>query len=203
MYSVTLSPSTMLKIRNYNKKYSYYSMYELGNYVSMTKDDVGKDDEGAYKLRCNNDGRECYSEFLRSEIFTQNSLIDGDCFLGRDTQDETKIRKEFDEISSSFIFTEDITNEYVKRLFRGIDTEHAVTYNGDVNHNGRIDSEDLELMLSYADSYIYKTEAEEDEAQNNDKEYDASAAHTSVKHNKYYTCANKTYKSGGPVKEAE
>lgn len=95
MYSITLDPSTMIKIRSYNKTHSYSDL----------------------SLKCD-DERECYSTFLRDNISSSN--LNGVCVLTNET-DDTKIRNAFN-----------------------------ATDNNDI---------------------------------------------------KFYTCANKTYKSGGPVDE--
>lgn len=188
MYTITLTPSTMLKIRNYNKKYSYYSMYDLGSYDS--KDKVNENDKEADKLRCNEQGRECYSEFLRNSNYIpqESSSISGVCFM--DGGEKKNVRTQFDSFynpsGSSLQYTDENVAYYMNYVFKRDYEEfkHSITVGADVNYNGRMDSEDLEIMTAYAKEYV------------SDEVY-------KDKFKKYYTCANKTYKSGGPVEEDE
>jgi len=55
-------------------------------------------------------------------------------------------------------------------------------YHFDVNKNGWFDSDDLDLI------YNYLSNKEEGKDQSN---------------NQFYTCANKTFKSGGPVERGD
>ena len=152
MYTITLTPSKMLEIRNYNKSYAYDSMH-----LSISTD---RTSSGAYKLECNyhdlengniGNGRECYSTFLRN--FFDKTEISGDCYL---TLTELNSYKQ-DESISSEIIQENITkkSDYEKKF--------------DLNMNNRIDNEDVFI------------------------------AKNSEKNIKYYTCANKSFLSGGPI----
>ena len=154
MYTVTLTPSTMIKIRNYNKKYAYDSMYQ-----SMSADVTS---HGAYKLECNyhdlgngdiGNGRECYSTFLREYI---NDSMDGVCYL------------------SPSELNKDVTKYYdnLKPLMNILDGSNSLINLGyDMNKNYRNDLQDL---------YILQPD-------------------NRGKNIQYYTCANKTFLSGGPI----
>lgn len=213
MYTITLTPSVMLNIRKYNKMYSYYSMYKLEDGF-VPSDNVSPNDKDADKLICNSDGRECYSQFLRDNKYLPQedesvSAISGVCFFGRNTNDDEKIRNAFNELydpvgvnrSNGSTYTNAWINTYLAALTNsqqfneenaenGSDAQtelnNALSYGADENFNGRFDSEDIDIMLLYAKS-----------SDENSKVYGK------YKQNAYYTCAHKTFKSGGPVEEDE
>ncbi len=154
MYTVTLTPSTMIKIRNYNKKYAYDSMYQ-----SMSADVTS---HGAYKLECNyhdlgngdiGNGRECYSTFLRKYI---NDSMGGVCYLSPSelNKDVTGYKKDL----SPLLY-----------ILNSSSTSYSIDY--DLNKNNRNDA---------LDWYILQPE-------------------NRGKNIQYYTCANKTFLSGGPI----
>lgn len=202
MYSITLTPSTMLSIRSYNKKYSYYSMYELGDYKS--KDEINLDDKDADKLKCNDQGRECYSEFLRdSRYIPQNEeTISGDCFMSGG--ESKNVRDEFNSYyGANQVFTKSDVQRYYDDLFEGnINNKYGVAYGADLNFNGRMDSEDIEIMTEYAKVNKFENKDEYDKyVESTDDSSILDAQIYRGKYIKYYTCANKSYKSGGPVEE--
>ena len=85
MYTVTLTPAVMKSIRDYNKKYSYYSMYDASSYhkykdgADAPSQKIKNKDMEADKLVCNENGRECYSTFLRNNIPSEN--LSGVCVI--------------------------------------------------------------------------------------------------------------------------
>lgn len=223
MYTITLTPSTMINIRNYNKTHSYYSMYEYDTTYVKYKDGIeskGKSDsqtlkeqdnsENALKLRCSDEGRECYSEFLRnSAIIPQDEeTISGTCFMGRNQAPTSSynptIRKEFYSGDSVFLYDQEKVDTYKELIFnteKDYETGkykkdllgvllYGEAYDADVNFNGLFDSEDIEIMQEYAK--VYDSENTE-----------SALSPYPGKLINYYSCANKTYKSGGPVKEEE
>lgn len=194
MYTVTLTPSIMLNIRKYNKMYSYYSMYKLEDGF-IPSGNISPNDSKADKLICNSDGRECYSQFLRDGKYLpqqdeSSSAIGGVCFFGRNTNDDEKIRNQFNKIyEPTGINRSYDMKDYENYLISLTDPErkeYAENYGADVNFNGRLDSEDLEIMALYAKS---------------NSEY--QSIYGKYKPNAYYTCAHKTFKSGGPIEEVE
>ena len=154
MYTVTLTPSTMIRIRNYNKKFPYDSMYESKS--------TGKTSNDAYKLVCNyhdlgsgkvGNGRECYSEFLREYI--SSSVISGLCYL-----------------SSSDINKNDTIYPSSDSIFNSLNRSgSAYSKVRDLNKNNRVDYEDWYISLPT----------------------------NQQKNINFYTCANKTFLSGGPI----
>lgn len=144
MYSFTLDAGTMAKIRSYNKTHSYFD---------------------GIKLKCNDDNRECYSEFLRnSDYFSDNNLT-GACVL---TYQNDKVRDEFSKLERTFS-SESKKLEYWAVVDDTIYNKGEYNVEYDLNRNRFLDTEDSEVL--------YNIE----------------------KNTKFYTCANKTYKSGGPV----
>lgn len=176
MYTVTLTPSTMLEIRSYNKDYSYYSMYSTATDLDDGNKKMRKADAKADKLQCNENGRECISNFLRNlsdKIYKNTGVypIEGLCFLDR-TESNSYDGNSFDSVDMTQLYT----TMYVTK-----NTKYSDSYvKYDLNKNYRADSEDYELLMNYLKNV------------NDEREQSNS---------KYYTCANKTYKSGGPVEE--
>lgn len=178
MYSITLTPSTMMKIREYNKKYSYYSMYDTTGYEKMSNGDkaasqvIKEKDYSADKLICKN-GRECFSKFLRdSKIIPQNDLT-GSCVLIKNTTNEQEIRsylsdnyEKYNNIDAQPLY------DYV---FSGGTPVSLETY--DLNKNFRIDRQDYEILFKWQ----------------------ADSAALTGSNTLFYTCANKSYFSGGPI----
>lgn len=191
MYSITLTPSTMLKIREYNKKYSYYSMYDTLDFTEghgHENETVRQADKDADKLICDDQGRQCYSQFLRDDDYipqTDGDLasgtgsISGKCVLVKNfkTKDDATVRMELSKYSfyneetypllplHKYIFNEETDEEINANLY-------------DVNHNGRIDNEDYEIIFQYQTDVV---------------------ASLPGRNTQYYTCANKSYFSGGPI----
>lgn len=191
MYSITLTPSTMLKIREYNKKYSYYSMYDTLDFAEghgHENETVRQADKDADKLICDDQGRQCYSQFLRDDDYipqTDGDLasgtgsISGKCVLVKNfkTKDDATVRMELSKYSfyneetypllplHKYIFNEETDEEINANLY-------------DVNHNGRIDNEDYEIIFQYQTDVV---------------------ASLPGRNTQYYTCANKSYFSGGPI----
>lgn len=129
MYWVTLDAKTMISIRQYNKNHSY--------------DDIS--------LSCNDDGKECISDFLRRDELS----IDGKCML-----DDNKAHKQ--DRNYDLKIADDLRNSIYN------DAENPIYMSDyDFNMNHRLDTEDLEILF------------------NNEK------------NTEFYTCANKSYKSGG------
>lgn len=153
MYTITLTPSTMKKIREYNKTHQYDSMYHENT------------------LNCNSNDRECFSTFLRNHDYIPSDSFKGSCVI-TDSSDSTVIRN-----SLNLYDTLDISanSDYYSRFMNG-NGSYERKY--DLNKNGRIDNEDYNIYNNYFDSV--KT--------------GKSPANT-----KFYTCANKSYFSGGPV----
>lgn len=172
MYSVTLTPSTMIEIRRYNKNYSYYSMYDIGSYNSKvpTLSDADKKD-GVNKLECDSNGRRCYSSFLRnSDIF--DGAISGTCYLSQ-SQFNVYDGPLYDPVDQLKLH---------KKLFDSAFTDDLDKAKYDLNYNNRFDSEDFEILSRYVSNMQASKEQD---------------------NTKFYTCANKTYKSGGPVEVEE
>lgn len=165
MYTVVLTPSTMLKIRNYNMSHSYYSMYNIDSSYKTKVEGLRNKDSSAYKLFCNDNGRECYSSFLRN-IFSKSDLT-GECVISYDKNDNL-VRKKLNQYSGISITSSSIEEDLVN-IAAGIEVE----YNSgkDLNKNGKIDSFDY---LIAKDGYKERNTL-------------------------FYTCANKTFLSGGPL----
>lgn len=149
MYSITLTPSTMKKIREYNKNNNYNSMYTGGS--------------GVDKLVCNSEGRECYSEFLRDSKYIpqESNSFSGVCLISNDVN---VLRSQLSVDNIVYPNSEVIMNElnYGEILN---DKSH------DLNKNNRLDDQD----------YILSTEGYKG------------------RNTQFYTCANKTFLSGGPI----
>lgn len=179
MYKIILTPSTMLKIREYNKKYSYYSMYDTSGYVKMSGGEksasqiIKEKDYSADKMICKDD-RECFSKFLRdSKIIPQDDLS-GSCVLIKNTTNEEEIRTRLSDYYSTY---SDIpTGPLFDFMFGYGEPVDLELY--DLNKNYRVDRVDYEMLLR---------------AQ-------ADSAALTGSNTAFYTCANKTYYSGGPIK---
>ena len=162
MYTVVLDPSTMLAIRKYNKGRSY---------DDMLSGSLRYDSES---MRCNN-GRECFSTFLRNPDFIPVENLSGTCALANTGSISPRvIRCEFDKVKFDELFTknEDYKGvEYTLDKIRATVYDESVGYNPayDFNNNHRNDTDDVEIF-SNKDKYT-----------------------------QFYTCANKSYKSGGPT----
>lgn len=211
MYTITLTPSTMLAIRGYNKKYSYYSMFDLNDYSSS--DSLNENDKSADKLKCNIDGRECYSSFIRDNKYIpqDEKTLGGVCFFGIGETDDEKIRQEYNTILALQEYSQTSANDYLKSLSAN-DSDalgYAENYGADINQNGRIDSEDIEIMITYANAHTYSDEELNNMRQNAYEKGEILNLGDSLyktygpRPNAYYVCAGKTYKSGGPVEEEE
>ncbi len=149
MYTVTLTPSTMLKIREYNKLHNY----------------------GGNSLNCNSNGRECYSTFLRDSNYFSSESFAGACVLSN-SSDNSVVRN---ILNSYEVLPEDMSNQDSY-----YDTPHSYSEQNqyDLNKNGRIDQEDKKIYVNYYDSLNHSV---------------------NPSNTKFYTCANKSYFSGGPV----
>lgn len=177
MYRIVLTPSTMMKIREYNKKYSYYSMFST-NYTEEGKETKAHEkaraaDKNADKLICDEEGMQCYSQFLRDSKYIpqDEASLNGDCLLIRDTKDDSKIRSAF----NSYINYDDLNlNVLIQSLDNG---EKYSDSRYDLNYNNRSDADDYHILALYG---INKTSGE------------------AQKNTSYYTCANKSFLSGGP-----
>ena len=176
MYSITLTPSIMMNIRSYNKNYSYYSMYDASSYSKVDSDGnetesqkIKDKDSKAYKLNCNENGRECYSTFLRSDIF-KDSNFSGTCVDLGDVSG-SDLRSNYNSINVSIPDSNFIMSDLIN-ISNG-SAEFEYKKERDLNKNGRIDSDDYIISLD----------------QNKNK------------NTVFYTCANKTFLSGGPVEE--
>ena len=151
MYTITLTPSTMRAIRDYNKLFDYRSMYSDST------------DSRLDHLRCKDNGTECYSEFLRDSRYIPQNDIDGDCVLVKNTTDGTVIRNTLNRADTLPSYS-DVLSAVEAKSYRS---------DYDLNKNLRIDTFDAEI---------------------------AKPSHAGM-NTKYYTCANKTFYSGGPVDE--
>jgi hypothetical protein len=118
MYTVTLTPSTMLKIREYNKKYKYDSMY------TSSSDTV--------KLQCDSEGRQCYSPFLRDLKYMPNGSISGECLI---VQSSTSLLRMYLDNYERYSFSEDLRKKLMEPTI-GYEKSY------DINKNYRIDAED-------------------------------------------------------------
>ena len=168
MYKVTLTPSTMIKIREYNKKYSYYSMYQTTYTEESTKENeqARSADRSALKLSCNANKRECVSRFMRK--YFSNDTLSGSCsllFNGGIVGFEY-IRQGYNRVTEPIPTPEEVDNALAARL----EKVNAYTRGFELNKNGRIDTDDL------------------------------TVARNGSLNTKFYTCANKTFLSGGPLK---
>ena len=178
MYSITLTPSTMLEIRKYNKKFSYYSMYDASSYVKTNSDGekaasqiIKENDYGADKLICQN-GRQCFSKFLRnSKIINQDDLT-GSCVIIKDTNDETLIRSRLSSFKSYDNLSLDSLYDYIFNDGKPVDVNLY-----DLNNNYRVDRGDFEIL-----------------SQSEIDKLSMTGSNT-----KFYTCANKSFLSGGPI----
>ena len=167
MYTVTLTPETMRKIRRYNGNYSYYSMYD----VDYSESDAGANetvrqkDRIAYKLNCNSNNRECYSTFLRSGAFIPRSDLTGTCVI---EDDLSLVRSQLN--AADPVQSLSLVERYVGHRAENPDFYRA---GADLNKNGRLDKWDV-IVATYPE-----------------------------RNTKYYTCADKTFLSGGPLEGDE
>lgn len=167
MYSITLTPSTMMEIRNYNRRFSYYSMYNTDSYQS--KDSVNEDDKsskGALKMSCNDNGRECFSSFIREKIPEEH--LSGVCVISHDVD---TLRSKLNEVSNSDIPKSSDIQAKMIAISKG---ENFYDSYYDLSKNGRIDNNDY--IVSFEENHSKNTV--------------------------FYTCANKTFLSGGPVERS-
>ncbi len=132
IYSITLTPSTMLKIRNYNKNNKYDSMY-----LSIDTEIVRSDDKTI--MDCMNGI--CISQFLRNTEIIPSDSFKGTCALSKKDLMEvanTKIDEtETMEVANTKIDeTETYSAVYLSDVYK---SEY------DYNMNGRMDSGDFEI----------------------------------------------------------
>lgn len=153
MYTITLTPETMKKIRKYNETHQYDSMYH------DTSENINNNN--AYLLNCNSNKRECFSTFLRNQDFIPNEALNGVCSF----KDSSNLRA---DLNSTVEVSDNVS--YYAQHYAGA-KNYSPSF--DLNKNGRIDPEDEAIQSDY---------------------------HSGKKSNtNFYTCADKSYFSGGPV----
>lgn len=140
IYTVTLDPQTMLKIRKYNRNKDYTDI----------------------NLTCDSNNRQCTSSFLRDNDIIPSSNLKGTC------ADKTEYNKVINEFGKENLL-ENIRKAVYVEGEDGIITYSKGNYNSiyDLNKNNRMDKEDIEIYENKEKNTIF------------------------------YTCADKTYKSGG------
>lgn len=140
IYTVTLDPQTMLKIRKYNRNKDYTDI----------------------NLTCDSNNRQCTSSFLRDNDIIPSSNLKGTC------ADKTEYNKVINEFGKENLL-ENIRKAVYVEAEDGIITYSKTNYNSiyDLNKNNRMDKEDIEIYENKEKNTIF------------------------------YTCADKTYKSGG------
>lgn len=189
MYRIVLTPSTMLDIREYNKSYSYYSMYDVSSDYYTNYEDLRTRDASADKLICDSEGRQCYSQFLRDdkvipqkdgELYDRTGSLTGSCVLikNKDVYSDKTIR---DGLSQYKVYDDTYDLQFLHNYLYGVnaDNGYAGIIKYDVNYNNRVDNMDYEIISQYKNDKISELPG---------------------KNTWYYTCANKSYFSGGPVK---
>lgn len=147
MYTVTLTPATMIKIRGYNKDNDYNSMYTTSN--------------SQYRLQCDSEGRKCASGFLRSGYVPD---ISGVCLITKNLS----LTSAMFNVDKTIYPTEQSVSKYLNYMRANNVERYSISR--DLNKNYRIDNEDL--ILSKESNH--------------------------GKNTVFYTCANKTFMSGGP-----